>query len=77
MPNLLVPTPVPYELDGGSTLITTVCRVDAGFIGIVLDPRDASNVSVALLSTRFMNKDDQEAAEKLAQLIELTLEKTD
>lgn len=53
-------------------MTASVSRV-GDFVAIVVDARDASNVSTALLATRFASSDDREAAQKLAELIETEL----
>ena len=73
MPKTLsVPFPSQHDLDGGSVMTGSVNRI-GDFVAIVVDGRDASNISTALLDTRFANCDDQEAAQKISELIEAEL----
>ena len=75
MADLTIPAPTQHDLDGGSVLTATVCKVDNGdFVAIVIDRRDAANLTVPLLNTRLDNHDDQEAIHKLVELIEAALE---
>ena len=67
---LKVPKPTQYDLDGGSSIAATVAEVEDDMIAIVVDRRDAAHISIALQAMSFANRDDQEAAQKLAELIE-------
>lgn len=65
-----VPFPRQYDLQGGACLTATVARLPDGNIAIVVDARDASSIELALWAIHLDNRDDQEAAEKLAELID-------
>ena len=58
-----------YDLDGGSCISAHVSRT-GDMIAILIDPRDAANVSAVLTSAKCDCSDDTEALHKLAALIE-------
>ncbi len=58
-----------YDLDGGSSISAHVSRT-GDMIAILIDPRDAANVSAVLADAKCECEDDTEALHKLAALIE-------
>lgn len=59
-----------YDLDGGSSLETSVTATEDSTITIVVNERDADNVAIMLRGAKPSCKDDREAMAKLAELIE-------
>jgi hypothetical protein len=68
-----VPTPKVYDLAGGSSITVTVSKADDRIV-IVVDRRDAVNLTEAIRNTHFKSFDDTEALHKLADLIDSELE---
>lgn len=67
-----IPSPTQYDRDGGSSITATVAEVD-DMIAILVDRRDAANISAALANVKSGNRDDREALHKLSELLDAKL----